>query len=320
MRYIIENNYLIAEISQLGATLTRLIHKETNTDIVLGFDNDEDYIRYSGTNIGATIGRNANRIANGEFTLNGKTYHLSQNNNMNNLHGGGDKGFAFKEWKLVNKSETEVVLAYYSKDMEEGFPGNLMTEVTYRLSDDSLLFIFKGNSDQDTIFNITNHSYFNLGDDDIMNQYLHINTDKYSPTDEYALTLDKVEKVDATPYDFREFTRIGDNLSRLETGIDNNYVWENLEDKLMCELKNDKIQLNVYSDLPDMHVYTAYYLNGEIGKHNKVYRQYGGIALECQYYPNGINYGDKYLLPILKKGETATHYIRFEVKGANNGI
>lgn len=315
MRYIIENNLLIAEISQLGATLTRLIHKETNTDIVLGFDKDEDYIRYSGTNIGATIGRNANRIANGEFSLNGKTYHLSQNNNMNNLHGGGDKGFAFKEWNLVSKSETEVVLAYYSKDMEEGFPGNLMTEVTYRLSDDSLLFIFKGNSDQDTIFNITNHSYFNLGDDDILNQYLHINTDRYSPTDEYALTLDKVEKVDESPYDFREFTRIGDNLSRLETGIDNNYVWENFEDKLMCELKNDRVQLNVYSDLPDMHVYTAYYLNGEIGKNQKVYRQYGGIAMECQYYPNGINYGDKYLLPILKKGETATHYIRFEVKG-----
>ena len=104
-------------------------------------------------------------------------------------------------------------------------------------------------------------------------------------------------------------------MKQLPTGIDNNYVWEDLEDKLMCELKNDALQLNVYSDLPDMHVYTAYHLKTDSGKYGKQYGSYMGICLECQYYPNGINYGDRYLLPILRKGETMSHYIRFELKG-----
>ena len=105
-----------------------------------------------------------------------------------------------------------------------------------------------------------------------------------------------------------------DNLCRLERGIDNNYVWENFEDKLMASFRNEKLQLNVYSDLPDMHVYTAYYLGGEKGKYGITYKPYQGIALECQYFPNGINYGEKYLLPILKKGEKMSHYIRYEIK------
>ncbi|MBO4920241.1 MAG: galactose mutarotase [Erysipelotrichaceae bacterium] len=316
MRYTIENEYLRAEISELGATLTRLIDKRTDTDIVLGFDTDEDYIRYAGTNIGATIGRNCNRIGNARFELNGKTYQLSVNDNMNQLHGGGINGFAFKNWKTESVSDTEIVLFYDAKDGEEGFPGNLHTQVTYRLEDDTLFFGFEGSSDQDTLFNITNHSYFNLGDPDIMDEYLYLTTDRYSPTDEYSLTLDEVVPTDGTPYDFNAFTRIGDNLERLEKGIDNNYVWEKIGDKLMCELKNDRLQLNVYSDLPDMHVYTSYYLNNEQGKYNQTYKQYMGIALECQYYPNGINYGDHYLVPILKKGEKMSHYIRYQVKEA----
>ena len=314
MKYTIENEYLKAEISELGATLTKLIDKKTGTDIVLGFDSDEDYIRYAGTNIGATIGRNCNRIGNARFELNGKTYLLSVNDNMNQLHGGGINGFAFKNWKAESFNDTEIVLSYDAKDGEEGFPGNLHTEVCYRLEEDTLFFGFEGICDQDTLFNITNHSYFNLGDPDIMDEYLHITTDKYSPTDEYSLTLDETVQTDGTPYDFNTFTRIGDNLSRLEKGIDNNYVWEKIEDKLMCELKNNRLQLNVYSDLPDMHVYTSYYLNNEQGKYHQTYKQYMGIALECQYYPNGINYGDHYLVPILKKGEKMSHYIRYQVK------
>lgn len=315
MKYVIENESLLAEISELGATLTRLIDKKSDTDLVLGFDSDEDYRKYSGTNIGATIGRNANRIGGSCFRLNGKTYHLNPNDNGNNLHGGGDGGFAFRMWTLEEKKDDSIVLSYTSPDGEEGFPGNLKTTVTYCLEKDSLLFCFEGCSDEDTIFNITNHSYFCLGDETILDQYLKVNSSKYSPTDERSLTLDEVLDVKDTPYDFRDFTRIGDNLKGLEHGIDNNYVWEDTEDKLMAQLKNEKLQLNVYSDLPDMHVYTAYYLNGEKGKYGRTYEKYAGIALECQYYPNGINYGDRYLLPILKKGEKMSHYIRYEVKG-----
>lgn len=314
MRYIIENDLLKAEISDLGATLTRFIDKRTGIDLVLGFDSDEEYIAHSDTNIGASIGRNANRIGNARFTLNGKEYQLTVNDNMNQLHGGGVNGFAYKVWDLVKASDDEVSLAYHAKDGEEGFPGELDTLITYRLDKDSLYFEFSGTADQDTLFNITNHSYFDLGDEDILDQQLHVTTGLYSPVDEYCLTLDEVRETKGTPFDFTAFTRIGDNLAGLENGIDNNYVWEQIGDKLMAELRNDRLQLNVYSDLPDMHIYTGNFLGGQKGKYGRTYGRYGAICLECQYYPNGINYGEKYLLPILHRGEKMSHYIRYEVK------
>jgi len=313
MRYTIENHFLKAEISEMGATLTKLIEKESNTDIVLGFDKDEEYPKVN-ANLGASIGRNANRIGNARFELNGKVYQLTVNNNMNQLHGGGINGFAYKTWKVEELKENEIILSYFSKDGEEGFPGNLNAKVSYKLDGQSLLFSFEGRSDEDTIFNMTNHSYFNLGDETVLNESLHITTDKYSPTDEYALTLDQVLPVKNTPYDFTEFRKIGNNVLQLEHGIDNNYVWETMGDKLMAELKNDRLQLNVYSDLPDMHLYTSYHLNAENGKNGEAYGRFKGVCLECQYFPNGINYGSKYLLPILRKGEVMSHYIRFEVK------
>ncbi|MBO4358452.1 MAG: galactose mutarotase, partial [Erysipelotrichaceae bacterium] len=123
MRYTIENEYLKAEVSELGATLTRFIDKKTGKDIVLGFDTDEEYIANNGSNIGASIGRNANRIGNARFELNGETYELSVNDNMNQLHGGGVNGFAFKTWKVEELKDDEIVLSYFSRDLEEGFPG-----------------------------------------------------------------------------------------------------------------------------------------------------------------------------------------------------
>lgn len=258
MKYTIGNRYLKAEISELGATLTRLIDRNSGVDLVLGFDSDEDYIRYNDCNIGATIGRNCNRIGNSRFTLNGKEYILSANDNMNNLHGGGIKGFGFRLWKTEEVKDDCIAMSYLSKDGEEGFPGNLKIRVTYSLDKNNLLFEFEGESDEDTIFNITNHSYFTLGDDTILEDELFINTAKYSPTDEYALTLDEVRDVKGTPYDFREFRKLSDNLSRLQAGIDNNYVWETIDDKLMAAFRNDKLQLNLYSDLPNMHLYTIF--------------------------------------------------------------
>lgn len=317
MIYILENDYIKACVSDLGATLTKFIDKKTNTDLVLGFDSDENYIKYGGTNIGASVGRNANRIGNASFSLNGKEYKLTVNDNCNQLHGGGMNGFAFKRWTKQLQTKDELVLSYYSKDGEEGFPGNVNVEVSYKLENNSLIWSYSGESDADTILNMTNHSYFNLGDDNINNLYLHITTDKYSPVDENSLTLDKVLNVSNTSYDFTHFTKLEDNLKNLERGIDNNYVWENMSDKLVAELKNNKLQLNVYSDLPDMHLYTAYYLNGEIGKYGKVYHAGSGVCLECQYYPNGINYSD-YIKPILHKNEKMHHYIKYEIKNVED--
>ena len=313
MHYIIENDYLLAEIAELGATLVKLVDKSSGVDIVLGFDSDEDYLKYAHTNMGATVGRNCNRIGNAKFRINDEEYQLTINDNMNQLHGGGINGFAFQNWDLIDKQDDSITLSYFSKDLEEGFPGNLTTTVTYKLEDNNLLFIFTGNCDKDTLFNISNHSYFNLGDDSILDEYLKIYTDTYAPTDEYALTLDETLSVAGTPYDFREFTLIGDNLKQLDNGIDNDYVFENLDDKLMASLKNNNLQLNIYSDLPVIHIYTSCYLNGEIGKKQKAYKQSEGICFECHYFTNGINY-DGYLVPILRKDEDMTHYIRYEIE------
>lgn len=312
MIYILENDYLKAYISDLGATLTKFIDKKTNKDLVLGFETEEDYLKYSGTNIGASIGRNSNRIGNAKITLNGKEYQLSVNDSVNQLHGGGVNGFAFKRWNKVSETKEELKLAYFSKDKEEGFPGNLNVEVTYKLDKNNLIWSYSGKADQDTILNMTNHSYFNLGEDSILNLSLRLHSKKYSPIDENSLTKNEVVDASNTPYDFSEFTLLKENLDKLPCGIDNNYVWEYMGDKLMAEIKSDHIQLNVHSDLPDMHLYTAYYLNGEIGKDNKVYKPYDGICFESQFYPNGINYG-KYILPILKKDGVMSHYIRYEV-------
>lgn len=312
MIYVLENDYLKTYISDLGATLVKFIDKKTNKDLVLGYDKEEDYLKYSGANIGASVGRNANRIGNAKFNLNGIEYKLSVNDNMNQLHGGGINGFAFKKWNKVTETKEELKLSYFSKDGEEGFPGNLNVEVTYKLDKNNLIWSYSGQSDKDTILNMTNHSYFNLGEESIHDLLLRINTNKYSPVDEYSLTKDEVCSTENTPYNFDDFTLIKDNLSKLPCGIDNNYVWETMGDKLMVQIKSSQIQLNVYSDLPDMHLYTAYYLNGEVGKNGKVYKSYDGICFESQFYPNGINYKN-YILPILKKNETMTHYIRYEI-------
>ena len=318
MLYVLENDYLKVYVSDMGATLVKLIDKKSNTDCVLGFKSDDDY-KNSATYVGASVGRNANRIGNAKFELNGQTYNLTVNDNMNQLHGGGINGFSFKTWEKKAETKEEITFAIFSKDGEEGFPGNLNVEVTYKLDRNSLIWSYSGICDQDTILNMTNHSYFNLGDKDIYNHELKIHTDKYSPVDEYSLTKDEVVFVKNTPYDFIEFTKVKDNLDKLGGGIDNNYVWEQMGDKLMAELKYNNLKLNVYSDLPDMHFYTGEYLHGDNTKNDGSYKPFDGLCLECQYYPNGINYSN-YIKPILKKNEKMTHYIRYEIEDITRGI
>lgn len=310
MFYTIENDYFEVTVSDLGATLVKFIDKKSNKDIVLGFDDEQSYLDHK-FYLGASVGRNANRIGNAEFTLNNIKYKLSVNDNMNQLHGGVDN-FAFKVWNVKEKSNDSITFTYFSKDLEEGFPGNLNVDVTYKLDNDSLIWSYSGNCDSDTVFNMTNHSYFNLGDDNIFNHELKVYTDKYSPTDENALTLSDVKDVNGTGYDFIDYSLLKNNLAKLENGIDNNYVFENTDDKLMASLKFNNLQLDVYSDMPDMHLYTSSNLGTCNGKYNKTYQKFSAVCLECQYYPNAINY-DKFIKPILKKGETVSHYIRYKL-------
>ena len=312
MIYKIENEYLIAYISDLGATLTKLFDKKSGKDIVLGFDDEDSYIKERNY-FGASVGRNANRIGKAKFILNNKEYQLSVNDHVNQLHGGIDN-FSFKRWEVKSSKEDNISLSYFSKDLEEGFPGNLDVIVSYALEKNNLIWRYSGKSDKDTVLNMTNHSYFNLGDESILNHELKVFTDKYCAIDAYGLTLDAVLNTNGTPFDFKDYTLLKNNLFKFSSGIDNNYFFEDkgLDEKEMVSLKYKNLILNIYSDLPDMHLYTANVLNKCVGKNNTIYKKHSGICFECQFYPNSINY-NRYIKPIIKADEPVTHYIRYEI-------
>lgn len=305
--YIIENDYLKAEITNFGATLVSLIEKSTMHNCVLNNENVNQYLENINEALGATIGRNANRIKDGKFKINNQEYKCFINNGPNSLHGGKD-GFMKKEFIVKQHTSDSIVLSYHSYHLEEGFPGNLDLKITYRLEENNLIYEIEGISDQDTIFNITNHSYFNLGDCNILNHYLQIPTQQFSLVDEHGLTLATADNVNSS-FDFRKLTKINDNFQLqhpnllLAKGLDHNYVFETSDNDLRAILSYKHLKLTVYSDLPDMHVYTGNYLR----------KKHQGIALECQYYPNSINYTD-FKKPILLANSLVKHYIKYTIE------
>lgn len=318
MIYTIENEILLAKISTLGATLVSLIDKKSGIDVVLGYDDEKSYLLNSDAHLGATVGRNANRIAKGHFKINGIDYQLSINNGPNNLHS-GISDFSFRTFEIRSIKEDEITLNIKDSDMTGGFPGNLILSVNYRLEGNSLIFSFLGLCDKDSILNVTNHSYFNLNGakENIYNHFLQINTDKMSLNDNDGMTTDKVIDVKGTGFDFTKLTNIKENFDKNEEnfsngGIDHNYIFGDLKDKEVAILKNDKLSLTVTSDLPCVHVYTSNFVDELDGKDNLKYHKHWGICIECDYYPNGINYKDV-LVPIIKANEEVKHYIKYTI-------
>ncbi|MBR0461737.1 MAG: galactose mutarotase [Erysipelotrichaceae bacterium] len=315
----IENEKLIAKVSTLGATLVSLVEKESGIDIVLGYDDEKGYLLHSGDHIGATVGRNANRIAKGQFRIGEETYQLSINNGPNNLHS-GVSDFSFRAFDVKEVKDDSITLSITDNDMSGGFPGNLKLDVTYKLEGNDLLFRFDGICDRDSILNVTSHSYFNLNgaDENICNHELKLYAGRVSLNDDDGMATDKVIDVTGTAFDFTDFTVIGDNFRKghenfSNGGIDHNYVFENMEDKEIAVLRNDRLELEVRSDLPCVHVYTSNFIDRFTGKYGKEYRKYWGICLECDYYANGINY-EGFIKPIIKANEEVSHYIRYTVR------
>lgn len=318
MFYTLENEKLEVCVSSLGATLTKFINKKTGIDVVLGFDSEEEYLKNNGLYLGATVARCANRIANGTFKLNGEEYHLPINNGPNSLHGG--EGVSFKQFDVIENDNSHIVLKRELKDKEDGYPGNLTLTVAYSINDDKLRIDYKGLADKDTLFNITNHSYFNLNrnDEAALNNEIKVYSNKVAKINDDTLALDDVFDVSGTGFDFSEFKKVGDNLKLKEAnfsngGIDHNYLFETLQDKKLCTVRSEELELNLYSDLPGMQIYTANYFENQVGKYGEVYSQYYGFALEPQYFPNAINL-DKYLKPIIKANEEVTHYIEYSLE------
>jgi len=315
-------NGLEVDISTFGGTITRWSapDKDGNfDDVILGF---KDLSSYQGTHpyFGSLVGRYANRIALGKFTLEGKSYSLAINNPPNALHG-GPLGFHKKLWiakSLEEKNAVGVVLTLNSPDMEEGYPGNLKVEVTYRLNDKNELSIdYKATTDKTTVVNLTNHAYFNLkgeGNGDILDHQLKIFANQFTPVDSTLIPLENHSDVDNTPFDFREWHLIGERVNSefdqiiRGKGYDHNFVLNKNGDELsvaaqVWEASSGRL-LEVKTTQPGMQFYCGNFLDGSLtGKKGNKYAFRNGFCLETQHFPDSPNH-PTFPTTVLKPGET----------------
>jgi len=312
--YTITGGGLTAELSDHGATLVKLFVPDSKgnvADVVLGFDTPDEYTA-SGTFFGATVGRNANRVGGATFTLNGKAYHLDPNDNeKNNLHSGFDP-YKNRLWKVESHTEDSIRFRLDSPDGDQGFPGNAVIQVTYTLENPGALRItYDAICDKDTVFNLTNHSYFNLAGHDkpekAMDQILSMPARHFTPDDAESIPTGELRPVDGTPMDFRTPKAIGRDINmaydalELQGGYDHNF--EVFTDP--CAIVKDPESGRTMAVLTDCHgiqFYSGNFLEGEIGKDGVSYCYRGGIALETQFYPDSVNHPE-WPQPFTKAGE-----------------
>lgn len=288
------------------------------TDVVLGYDNIQQYVQFPDNNYGALIGRYGNRIANGQFQLDGQSYQLPQNNNGHCLHG-GPKGYHAVTWDARQLDGQSVELTYLSPDGEAGFPGNLKVKVIYRLTDDNAIDIqYEATTDKPTIVNLTNHSYFNLSGvpgSTITDHKIQINADTYVPVDETLIPTGKIETVEGTPMDLRQLVTVGDHIDddfaqlRYGGGYDHNWVLNTKGDlntpaaKVVSEKSG--IVMEVFTNEPGLQFYAGNSMSeaGDKGKLGVVYPRRGALCLETQHYPDSPNQ-KSFPSVVLKPGET----------------
>src|ERR1044071_9759112 len=258
-------------------------------EIALGFATLDEYVqcpRY----FGALIGRHANRIARGRFSLDGVEYQLPCNNGANHLHG-GFKGFDKRMWD-VRESDNSLHLTYFSKDGEEGYPGNLTAFVDYTLLDNELRIDYRATTDRDTIVNLTNHSYFNLrGKDTILDHELALNADHFTPVSEDLIPTGEIKSVAGTPMDFRKGKAIGSNLHDVAGGYDHNFVLNDWDGSLRPAARlYDEMTgrvLEILTSEPGMQFYSGNFLDGSFtGKYGFVYEKNTGLCLEPPHFPD----------------------------------
>ena len=304
---------LSAEIFTYGGILRTLTFD--GTDVVLGRDSLEEYMNNTGC-YGALIGRNSNRIANGEFTLNGVKYTLAKNNGNNNLHG-GLVGFGKRVWdsKAIDKEEPSLVLTLVSADGDEGFPGKVKVKVTYTLTSDNAIKIhYEGKSNRDTLLNMTNHTYFNLNghaSGTVDDHTLKMASGFYTPNTPECMPYGVVEKTEGTPFDFTEGLRLGDGFAsdheqiKLFSGYDHNFALDGFGYREFATLSGDKtgIIMTAYTDRPAVQIYSGNGIDSErVCKEGAKYPVHGGVCLETQVFPNAMEYSH-FPSPILKKSE-----------------
>ena len=304
--YILRNkNNMEVCITNFGGRIVSVMVPDKDgqmRDVVLGFDSIQDYISKP-SDFGASIGRYANRINQGKFTLDGVEYQLPRNNYGHCLHG-GPQGFQYRVYDAVQLNPQELQLTYVAKDGEEGFPGNITCKVLMKLTDDNAIDIqYEAETDNPTIVNMTNHSYFNLDGDAGSNaeHLLTIDAYYYTPVDSTFMTTGEIVPVEDTPMDFRTPMPVGERINDFDfvqlkngNGYDHNWVLNAKGDinRRAASLKSQKtgIVLDVYTNEPGVQVYAGNFLDGSLtGKKGITYNQRASVCLETQKYPDTPN-------------------------------
>jgi aldose 1-epimerase len=318
-----------ATIITYGGIVTSLKVPDKNGtfgDVVLGYDHLGGYVTNSPF-FGCLVGRYGNRIAKGQFTLDGKTYTLATNNPPNHLHG-GPQGFDKRIWTVVRADVGPdgpgLELTYLSADGEEGYPGNLKANATYTLTEDNALRLeFKATTDKDTVCNLTHHSYFNLaGKGDILDHSVLINADRFTPVDSTLIPTGELKPVEGTPFDFRTPTAVGarinadDEQIKFGGGYDHNWVISKPAGQLGLQARIEEPTtgriMEVWSTEPGVQFYTGNFLDGSItGKGGWVYQRRNGLCFEPQHFPDSPNQKE-FPSTELKPGQTYQNTIIYK--------
>jgi aldose 1-epimerase len=320
-RFILRNkNGVEVHVINYGGIITHLMAPDRNgkiQDIVLGYDSLDGYLKAT-PYFGAIVGRYGNRIANGKFSLDGKEYTLVQNNNGQHLHG-GTTGFDKVFWDIseIDSSGMAIRLSYLSKDMEEGYPGNLNVKVDYRLTDENELKIdYTATTDKPTVVNLTQHTYFNLSGNavrDITDHILTLNADQYIPVSKVLIPTGKPAPVENTPFDFNTPTRLGERINanheqlKLAGGYDHCWVLAGPAGMKTAGMVYDSISgrtVEVLTTEPGIQFYSGNFLDGSItGKGGVVYKHRHGLCLETEHFPDSPNQ-PQFPTVVLRPGET----------------
>ena len=332
--YTLSSGGLVAKVTNYGTNLTELHvpdHNGQTADVVLGLDTLDEYVTHRPF-LGCILGRVANRVAKGSFSLDGKDHTLTTNWGSHHLHG-GHEGLNRKVWTVTHQEQTDdhasLTMMYTSPDGEEGYPGNLEVSVTYRLSNRQLRLEMLARTDAPTIVNLSNHTYWNLaghGSGDILGHQLRVDADHYTPGDADGVPTGEIRAVAGTPFDFTQPKPIGKEVERIPQrnaedpgGYDVNFVLngEPGETRLIArvvEPLSGRV-LEVSSTQPGVQLYTGNHLNGSLqGKDSMPYEKHAGFCLESQHYPDSINKEGRPGWPsvILRPGESYRHVVAFK--------
>ena len=321
------NSGAYVEIIDFGARIHKLVVPNRDgvlTDVCLSVSTIEDY-ELDRAYYGAICGRVANRICEGKFSLNGVDYQLATNNGPNHLHG-GNIGYSHKVWKSAIKDD-KLVLTMESFDGEENYPGNLTLNVTYSWSEDNEIgILYEAICDQDTLINVTNHTYFNLngeGNTNVLNHELFLDADAITPVNETLIPTGELLPVEGTPFDFRTLRSIGKSIDSDYPQLancgtyDHNFVINGtgLREAAVLQSKDSGIRVTCFTDQPGIQVYIAASESDFAGKYGEKYPRFGNVCLETQHFPDSINQ-EEFPSVVLKAGEgfrskTLYHFSNF---------